>query len=185
MSEPIRLQSGANAPVNAGNPLMTDIVVGFGWSVVQSNAPMPDLVPAAIVCDATGSAVDQDAMVFFNQLEAASGAVRYVTGGDVEQIDVNLAAIPGTVKKIAFIVYVDPDLRQPGTFDSIRDAYIRIADREDHEIIRFDVPRNSDSVNAMLFGELYAYQGSWKFRALGEGFTDGVAGASAAFGINL
>ncbi|WP_159602634.1 TerD family protein [Agromyces humi] len=179
------LQSGQNAPVNAANPLLSDLLIGFGWDVVPSNSPMPELVPSAIICDEDGRAVDADAMVFFNQLTAASGAVQYVTDGDQEQIDVDLAAIPAAVHEIVFVVYVDPDLRKPGTFDSVRGAYVRVADREGHDILRFDLPRNSDGVNAMIFGELYRYKGQWKFRALGDGFTTGIAGVLNAFGMAL
>lgn len=185
MSSAIQLTSGGNAALTAANPLLNELIVGFGWDVVASNSPASELVPSAIMCDAHGTAVTTDAMVFFNQLSTPSVALRYVTKGDQEQIEVSLALIPAAVDKIVFVVYVDPDIRKPGTFASVRGAYIRVADREDNDIVRYALERPDSAVDAMIFGELYRYKGGWKFRAVGNGYTTGITGVAHDFGLAL
>lgn len=185
MNSVIQLESGGNAELNVANPLLNELIVGFGWNVVASHSPATELVPSAIMCDAHGRAVAGDAMVFFNQLSTPSGSLQYTTKGDQEQIEVNLALIPAFVEKIVFVVYVDPDIRKPGTFASVRGAYIRVADREDNDIVRYNLERPDDAVNAMIFGEVYRHRGTWKFRAIGDGYATGITGVARDFGLAL
>jgi tellurium resistance protein TerD len=185
MSPAITLQAGGNTVLNGANPLLTDLIIGFGWDVITSNSPGSELVPSAIMCDSNGRALTNASMVFFNQLSTSDGSVRYVTQGDQEQLEVSLDLIPALVEKIVFVVYVDPDVRKPGNFSSVRNAYIRVADRDDTGIVRFDLDRADASVTAMIFGELYRYKGTWKFRAVGEGFTTGLQGVAKGFGLDL
>jgi tellurium resistance protein TerD len=181
----IQLQPGGNVSLTAENPLLVELLVGFGWTTIASGAPGVELVPSAILCDSAGKAVSADSMVFFNQLSTPDDAVRYVTKGDQEQIEVNLGLIPDAVGKVVFVVYVDPDIRKPGSFSTVRNAYIRVAGRDDKDLVRFDLGRTDSTVTAMIFGELYRYKSAWKFRALGDGFTTGIDGVSRSFGLAL
>jgi tellurium resistance protein TerD len=185
MSSATKLEAGGNIALNAANPLLTELLIGFGWTVIASNSPDSELVPSAIICDAHGRALTDESMVFFNQLSTPDGSIRYVTKDDQEQIEVSLPLIPAVVEKIVFIVYVDPDVRKPGTFSSVRNAYIRVADREDNDIARYDLARSDATISAMIFGELYRYKGAWKFRAGGDGYADGITGVARGFGLNL
>jgi tellurium resistance protein TerD len=179
------LQAGANISLTKTNPLLDDIVVGFGWNLINSNGLQPELVPSAIITDTENDALSDEHFVFFNQLATPDDAVRYVEGDDSEQIELNLSLIPTDVAKIVFVVYVDPDLRKPGNFGSVREAYIRLADRENNEIVRFELPNPDLSITAMIFGELYRYKEEWKFRAIGQGYTTGLAGVAKDYKVNL
>jgi tellurium resistance protein TerD len=179
------LDKGANIPLTAGNPLLHEIVVGFGWDVVPTNGPVPELVPSAIMCDAKGQAVSVDHFVFFNQLSSPDDSVQYIVGDDAEQIEIDVNLVPENVEKIVFIVYTDPDVRKPGSFGSVRNAYMRVADKENTDIARFNLSESDHNINAMMFGEIYRYKGSWKFRALGQGYTSGLVGVTKDFGLSL
>ncbi|NKX49214.1 TerD family protein, partial [Arthrobacter deserti] len=92
----------------------------------------------------------------------------------------------GEVAKISFIVYIDPDLRGPGTFSAVRGAYIRVAGPQNRELLRFDIPSGTaQNINAMVFGELYRHSSGWKFRAVGQGYTTGLRGVADDFRIAL
>lgn len=180
------LEPGANASLTAKNPLLKDLIIGFGWDIIRGNGPLTELVPSAIMCNRDGQAVSDEHFVFFNQLSTPDEAVQYVTGDDQEQIEVDLSLIPDTVEKIVFIVYADPDIRKPGTFAAVRHAYIRVADREDNDMVRFSVPDNQTSdVTAMIFGELYRYKSEWKFRAIGQGYSTGLVGVAHDYNLGL
>ena len=180
------LIAGANAALTAENPGLAEVLVGFGWEVIPSRGPQAELVPLAVMCGADDKAVSNEHLVFFNQIESADGSVAYSDSGDVEEIDVDLTGVPPEVAKITFIVYVDPDVRGAVDFSAVRSAYIRVATREGRELVRFDVPLGDNrNVNAMLFGELYRHRADWKFRALGQGYTTGLAGVARDFRIDL
>lgn len=180
-----QLVAGGNVSLTADNPLLKELVVGFGWSLIPSNGPAAELVPSAILCDVDGKAVSDEHFVFFNQLSSPDGSAVYVSGDDAEQVELNLALVPEVVAKIVFIVYVDPDVRKPRTFSAVRDAYIRVADKNDADIVRFPLTTDVSESSAVVFGEVYRYKGSWKFRALGQGYSTGLAGVARDFGVTL
>lgn len=178
--------AGANAALTAENPGLHELLVGFGWETIPSHGPQAELVPMAIMCDADGRSLSNDHLVFFNQIVSEDGSVTFADSDDDEEIDVDLSLVPAEVSKIAFIVYVDPDVRGAGNFSAVRSAYIRVATRDNRELVRFVVPAGDNrTINAMMFGELYRHREDWKFRALGQGYTTGLRGVAADFRIDL
>lgn len=179
------LQSGQNAPLSSTG-LIKDVVAGFGWQTLGSGSSEVQLVASAIVCDENDKAISPDHLIFFNQLQTPDGSVAYIEGDDEEQIEISLDTIPEKVAKIFFVVYTDPDIRKPKSFSSVRSAYIRIMGRDGEDIVRFNIDSNVGSENtAIIFGELYRYKGSWKFRALGQGFKDGLKGVADFFEVKI
>jgi tellurium resistance protein TerD len=183
----ISLQRGANAAISELIPGGTGtIVVGFGWRMIESNGPQTELVPSAVLCDASGHAVSDDHLVFFNQLASPDGAVTYVSDGDAEQLEVDLTTVPENVEKIVFVVYADPDMRKPGSFGGVRQAYIRVSDSSGRELVRYDIEEGSGiDVTAMIFGEIYRHRGAWKVRAVGQGYSTGIKGVAKDFGVAI
>jgi tellurium resistance protein TerD len=180
------LTAGTNAALTAENPGLGEVMLGFGWEIIPSRGPQTELVPAAILCGDDGKALSDDHFVFFNQIESLDGAVTWAANLDDEEIDVNLDAVPAEVAKIAFIVYVDPDVRGAGDFSAVRSAYVRVATKAGRELVRFSVELDDiRASHAVLFGELYRHRSDWKFRALGQGYGAGLAGVAADFRIEL
>lgn len=178
--------AGSNAALTAENPGLDTVLLGIGWEMIPSKGPQAELVPLVLMCGPDGQAVSDDHLVFFNQLISPDGSIAFAGNDDQEQIDVQLNHIPDTVAKIVVLLYVDPDVRGPGTFGAVRNVYIRVADQRNRELIRFDVPRgNMDKINVTMLGELYRHAGGWKFRALGQGYETGLRAVAADFKLNL
>lgn len=177
---------GSNAALTAENPELHKVLVGFGWSITPSRGPQSELVPMAILCGHDGRALSDEHLVFFNQLSSPEGGVEFAGTQDAEQIDVDLDHVPDAVRKIAFVVYVDPDVRGPGNFGAVKNSYVRLADERNRELLRFDIPGGSQSqIKAMMFGELYRHGEGWKFRAVGQGYQNGLAGVAADYRLSL
>lgn len=182
---PVTLTRGSNTSLSALVPTLGTVVLGFGWNVVESRGPAVELVPSAIVCGSRGRALSDEHLVFFNQLVSPDGAVTYVEG-DAEQIEVDLDRVPEEVSSIAFVVYVDPDLRSPGSFGSVRSAYVRVCDRSGGELIRYDLEDDvGHDITAMVFSELYRHNGAWKVRAIGQGYSTGLQGVADSFDVRI
>ena len=181
----VKLIRGGNTALSDLLPALGTVIVGFGWKVLESRGPQVELVPAAILCDSSGRALSDEHMVFFNQLATPDGAVEYVDG-DEEQIEVDLASVPPDVDKIVFVVYADPDLRQPGHFGPVRRAYVRVTDRGGSELVRYDLEEGSGmDITAMVFAEIYRHRQSWKIRAVGQGYSTGLKGVANDFGVSI
>ena len=186
---PVTLTRGSNTSLSALVPTLGTVVLGFGWDVVQSRGPAVELVPSAVLCGASGQALSDEHLVFFNQLVSADGSVTYVDDdpvGDAEQLEVDLSAVPDEVTRIVFVVYVDPDLRSPGSFGSVRSAYVAVRDRSGGELVRYDIEDDTGlDITAMVFAELYRHNGAWKVRAVGQGFSTGLQGGADSFGVRI
>ncbi|MFC8303522.1 TerD family protein [Specibacter sp. NPDC057265] len=180
------LVAGANAALTAENPGLDHVVVGMAWDTIPARGPQTELVPFAVMCDSSGQAASNEHLVFFNQLVSVDSSVTFLGDTDQEQIDVDLSSVPAEISKIVFFVYVDPEFRGPGTFSSVRSAHIRVATAENRELVRFDLSTSGlEAVTAMIFGELYRHRNDWKFRALGQGYSTGLAGVAKDYGIKL
>jgi len=54
-----------------------------------------------------------------------------------------------------------------------------------NEIARYDLTEDASNETAMIFGEVYRNGAEWKFRAVGQGYSTGLAGIARDFGVNV
>lgn len=189
----VSLSKGGNVSLTKEAPGMTAVLVGLGWDARTTTGAEFDLDASALLLGSTGKVLSDQHFVFFNNKTSPDGSVEHtgdnLTGegeGDDETIKVNLAAVPGDVEKIVFPVSIyEGQARQQG-FGQVRNAFIRIVDQSGGaEIARYDLTEDASSETAMLFGELYRNGAEWKFRAVGQGYTAGLAGIASDFGVGV
>jgi len=53
------------------------------------------------------------------------------------------------------------------------------------EVARYDLTEDASTETAMVFGELYRNGADWKFRAVGQGYADGLRGIATDFGVSV
>jgi len=107
-------------------------------------------------------------------------------GGDDEQINVDLAAVPPNVVSVVFAVSIYEADQRRQSFGQVRGAFIRVVDRNTgSELARYDLTEEASTETAMVFGELYRYNSEWKFRAIGQGYASGLRGIALDFGVNV
>ena len=53
------------------------------------------------------------------------------------------------------------------------------------ELIRYDLGEDFSIETAIVAGELYKYNGEWKFNAVGSGFQGGLAALCGHYGIEV
>jgi tellurium resistance protein TerD len=189
----VSLSKGGNVSLSKQAPGLSAIRVGLGWDVRTTTGADFDLDASAILCDSTGKVVSDRDFVFFNNLISSDGSVRHtgdnLTGegeGDDEVIDVDLATVPPAVHKIVFPVSIYDAASRVQSFGQVRNAFIRVVNAADNaEIARYDLSEDASTEAAMIFGELYRHDTEWKFRAIGQGYTAGLAGIATDFGLRL
>ncbi len=189
---PISLQKGQKVDLTKGNPSLRHVLVGLGWDVNRYDGGFDfDLDASAFLLTANGQTPNTDAFVFYGNLKHPSGAVEHMgdnlTGegdGDDEQITVDLGAIPQNIEKIAFTVTIYEADKRHQNFGQVANAYIRIVDSDtNQELIRYDLGEDFSIETAIVVGEIYRYNGEWKFNAVGSGFQGGLAALCANYGI--
>lgn len=187
----VNLQKGQKVELRKTNGgELRKVMVGLGWDEIQRSHGFFAPKPQDIDCDASaflcmnGRLAKVEDVVYFGNLTHSSGCVRHMgdnlTGagdGDDEQIMVDLARLPLQYDKIVFVVNIYQAMQRRQHFGMIRNAFIRICDAEtNQEICKYNLSENYNGMTAMIFGELYRYNGSWKFNAIGQATQDNSVG---------
>jgi tellurium resistance protein TerD len=189
----VSLSKGGNVSLSKEAPGLQAVIVGLGWDVRTTTGDDFDLDASALMVGSNGKILSDAHFIFFNNLTSPDGSVEHtgdnLTGegeGDDEQIKVNLAAVPPEVEKITVTVSIyDADNRQQ-SFGQVRNAFIRVVNQADNnELTRYDLSEDASTETAMIFGELYRNGSEWKFRAVGQGYSTGLAGIARDFGVNV
>jgi tellurium resistance protein TerD len=189
----VSLTKGGNVSLTKQAPGMTEVLVGLGWDARTTTGDEFDLDASAIMLKEDGKALSDQHFVFFNNTASPDGSVQHtgdnLTGegeGDDEAIHVDLRKVPAEVTKIVFPVTIYDGEKRGQGFGQVRNAFIRIVDRSGGtEVARYDLTEDASTETAMLFGELYRNGEEWKFRAVGQGYSAGLAGIARDFGVNV
>ena len=182
----ISLQKGQKVSLTKDNQGLSKVIVGLGRDEVKRTKGLFAPKPQSIDCDASalmlqnGKLVYKDDLVFYNNLRHRTGAVQHMgdnlTGageGDDEQIIVELSQVPAEYDKVLIVVTIYQAVQRKQHFGMIQNAFIRLVDgRNNQELCRYNLTDNYANMTAMIFGEIYRYNGEWKFNPIGQGTTD-------------
>ena len=190
----VKLQKGQKVSLSKEHAGLSKVIVGLGWDEVQQQrrglfAPQPQ----DIDCDAfalllvNGKLTNNQDIVYFGNLAHKSGSVKHMgdnlTGageGDDEQIVIDLNSVPSQYDRIVLAVNIYQAFERRQHFGMIQNAFIRLVDgRNNNEMCIYNLTENYSGMTAMLFGEVYRYNGEWKFSAIGQGTNDGSIGEFA------
>lgn len=178
-----QVQKGQKQSLTGQNLQILDVCLG--WNVTN---PACDVDVSAFLLDETGKVPGDNWFVFYGQTESPDGSVRFSaqSQNDREEISIHLQQLHPSVKKIVFVLTINDAFEQKRNFSMIRDAYIRIMDHTSRqEIISFKMDEYYQNVISMMIGELYLYNGIWKFHAIGNGVAKDLAGLCQLYGVSV
>lgn len=159
-AEPQELVAGQNVPLT-GQRFQVDLLSTHG-----------DL---SVLLVGASQRVDQDEdFIFYNNPRSAGGAVTLAGNG----ASIDTALLPQSCESVVLVVSAgDGDepvtpatavLQQPGAGVGFR----------------FRSP-DAVHVSALVWGELYRRDGTWRLRAIGQGWADGLAGLARDYGVDV
>jgi tellurite resistance protein TerA len=167
-----QLTSGANAPI-AGNQV--DILIA--WPTAAGS-----LDPSAFLTANSGKVRSDADMVFYNQLSAEGDCVRLTESTRGQAcFAVTLSAVPADVARIVFCL----TLETPGQAMSAFAGTALTLFEGGAAAHRFAPVLAGATEVSMMVAELYRRQGSWKIRAIGQGFRDGLGALATSLGVDV
>ncbi len=189
----ISLQKGGNVNLSKEAPAMKKMTIGLGWDVRATDGAAFDLDASAFMLAASGKVRSDADFIFYNQPKSADGSVAHSgdnrTGageGDDESLNVELAAVPADVEKIAVCVTIHEADTRRQNFGMVSSAYIRCVNADNNtEIARYDLSEDASVETAMIFGGIYRHGSDWKFKAIGQGFAGGLEPLAKNYGVNI
>lgn len=188
----LTLAKGNNLSLTKVSPGLTVATVGLGWDPRTTSGESFDLDASALLIGDNGKVRSSADFIFYNQPAAADKSVMHLGDnrsgagdGDDEQITIDLRLVANDVSRVVIVVSIDQADARRQNFGQVRGAYCRIVDQDNQEIVRFDLSEDAAPETAMLFAEVYRNGTDWKFKAVGQGYTSGLAGIADDFGIQL
>lgn len=171
----LELTKGGNTEVPTG------ALTVLGTWLPRAGSPGVDVSALLLT---TGGKVSSDAdFVFFNQPTHPSGTVRHVgassgPAGRTDGVSVDLARLPSYVDRVVIAAAADG-----GPFSAVAGLTLRVTGPTGADILAFPIEAGVET--ALVAGELYRRGPGWKFRAVGQGYADGLAGLARDFGITV
>jgi tellurium resistance protein TerD len=184
------LQRGANVALTREIRGLTGVVLGVRFNAGAEKLLTDNLVVATILCGPNGKALSDEHFVFFNQLMTPDLSVTQLEqalGQDDEQIEIDLAAVPAEVSRIVVLVYVNEGIAARRTLGQLRDCSIRVLNLDGNaELISSEnLAPGLGIETALLLGEMYRHGSEWKFKVIGDGYSTGITGIAADYGLTL
>ncbi|MEU7485101.1 TerD family protein [Streptomyces sp. NPDC042319] len=173
---------GANVGLAALGEDTGSVIVSLSWTSAAGDGD----ADVSVLLLGTDGKVRSDADFFFyNNPAAADGSVQLLgktptANGSEDRIGLDLSAMPPDVERIV----VAASQYGPARFGDLEDLRMTIADRTGEQLAGFSIA-DASVESAFVFGELYRRAGEWKFRAVGQGYSTGLAGLATDFGIEV
>jgi stress response protein SCP2 len=177
----IELTKGGRFNLSKEAPDLKQVAIGLGWQVNQ-NGQSYDIDASVFMLGTDGKVPDEKYFVFYNNLQSLDGSLRHSgdnrTGegnGDDETISVDLTKVNPAIQEIVFVVTIHQCQEKQQNFSQIRNAFIKIYNRETRRsLARYNLREAFSQETALEFGRLYKKDGEWRFQAVGEGYNTGL-----------
>lgn len=177
------VQKGQKIPLSSGSPL-SRLTACFGWNTTNAQC---DVDVSAFLLGSDGRVLGDSWFVFYGQTESPDKSCSFQPIGsqDRETISIDFHRLHPDVKKIVFVLTINEAFEKRLHFGMMKDAYIRILGPGQKEIASFQMTDYYSNVISMMIGEIYDYNGRWKFHAVGNGVARDLAGLCSLYGVQV
>lgn len=173
--------------------LMKNVLVGFGWDVCLIDGQDFDLDVLVFLLVLNGKVCGDLDFIFYNNLMLFDGFVMYIGDncigegdGDDELLKIKLDVVLFEVDKIIFVVIIYDVQVCCQSFGQVFGVFICLVNDDNQiEVVCYDLIEDVFIEIVMLFGELYCYNGEWKFCVVGQGYVGGLVFVCVQYGINV
>ena len=159
MIEQRELVSGQNVPLDEPR--------------VQVNLLASHADLSVLLIGASGRVDRDEDFIFYNNPRSADGAVTLTANGT----SIDTVLLPKRCERVVLVV-------SAGDGDSVADATAVLHEPGSGIDFRFRPP-DPTRVSALVWGELYLRNGNWRLRAVGQGWSDGLAGLARDYGVDV
>jgi tellurium resistance protein TerD len=162
---------------------LVKVGIGLGWDPNDSSGKDYDLDASIFLLGSSGKLPADEFFVFYNNQESPDHAVRSSgddrTGGnsdgDDETLFIEFDRLDPRIVEMIVVVTIHEAHERRQNFGQVRNSFIRVFDAQtDEEICKYELDEDFSVETAVEFGRLYLKDGSWRFEAVGKGYTQGL-----------
>ena len=169
------IQPGGNLRLPTAGTVLIDI----RWDPQRPGGQ--EVEACAFLLDGERRIGGDDDFVFYNNPSTRGGAVALSGSGAHRTLSVDPQALPDTVARVAICL----SLLGETNFAQASLIEMRLRDAAGSEFALFRPATSGMAEAALILGEVYRYQGLWKFRAIAQGFAGGLGPLAEHFGVDI
>jgi tellurium resistance protein TerD len=184
----------ANQTDAQGNLVPPSLVVGLSWNARKTTGEPYDLDASVVCLNDSDKSINDKYFVFYNNPSSPDGAIRHLKGdsrdgsgeGDDEQIAIDTAKLPDTVRRIDVIVTIDQAKERKQSFAEVSNVLARIFDPNTNEnlVIAKLTDEADETSTAARVAQLYRTDdGGWHVKKFGDFYDNGLKGLVDAYEI--
>lgn len=187
----ISLSKGQNISLSKTEPGLKKILVGLSWNPRVTDGKPFDLDASALCLGEDGKAKRDKDFIYFDNEKSVDGAILF--GGDNrtgsgeghdETIVVDLEKVAADIARIQFIINIHDGKERGQNFGQVGGAKVEVLNQETSNAITvYELNEDASVETVVIMGEVYRHDGSWKFRAIGQGYEQGLIGVLANVGL--
>ena len=149
--------------------------IGLSWDVKEG--VQADLDASVIILGENEKMLSEDSIVFYNKLEAYTGAIKHsgdersgAAEGDDETITIDLSKLPSDVKTmLAVITIYGTGQSTAVTFGRVKNASVRLYNGDTNQALyQFDLTEDASRGTSVEMARIYLKDGEWRFTTLGD-----------------
>lgn len=157
--------------------------VGVSWEL---NGAQIDVDTSAFLIDENGKVTNERDFIFFNHPVSKCNSVflkqDLENSFDKSMFFIDTETLPENIKSV-MIVLTAEQFEKPVNFNQINSVVIRIMSNY-NEFVRYELT-DVQNETSIIMGEIYRHNNEWKFRAIGQGFDNGLDAMAKNFGIKI
>lgn len=180
------LVKGANASLAGANGEPRRLLVGVSWANAAADVDL-----CALMCTEERKVVTDQHFLFWDNpmspaLDTFLAAVPQASpapGADRAQMLVHLAEIETGVSRIFVSLST---IAEGASLANVGQVSIRVLDLDTGEILAaYAGPSGYAEETCVVLGEVYLRRGSWRFRAVDQGYRGGLAALGRDYGVDI
>ncbi|WP_024299988.1 TerD family protein [Methylomicrobium lacus] len=189
----LKLERGANFSLTKLVPNPTHFFVGLDWPTKPQSNEAFDIDGSCFLLSEQNRVRNNTDFIFYNQRQDSVQSVWLLE--DVEQVQfskgktgfgVDLARIPAEISHVVFCLTIHNAEEKQQSFSMLDWLSLNLVEQETlTEIAAFRCEQELSKETAILCGELYRHNQEWKFKAIGQGFINGLGALAENFGVVL
>jgi tellurite resistance protein TerA len=172
----IKGQKAELTKVHAG---LNNLSVYIGWQAPNQ----VELDTSVFLLAQNGKVRGDEDLIFYGN--SSNSYLTYIEKqANERQLNIDLKGVLPAVDKMAFTLTIYESEARRQTFSGVSHVYIRFVNQATgQDILRYDLGNHFSVESAIVIGELYRYNGEWKFSAIGAGYAGGLHALCESYGV--
>lgn len=175
----VAVVKGQKADLTKVHPNLSKLTVCIGWHAPDHM----ELDASAFLLAQNGKVQGDEDLIFYG-----NSSNRFITykekSANERELQIELNTVLPAVDKMAFTLTIYESEAKRQNFSTVNNVYIRFINQASgQEILRYDLGNHFSIESSIVIGELYRYNGEWKFHAIGAGYAGGLKALCESYGV--